>query len=407
MLPAPNSKKPREAAFLFILITVALDMLALGVMVPVLPKLVIEFSGNDLRSATIVTGLFSFSWAFMQFLFQPVLGALSDRYGRRPVVLLSNFGLGLDYIFMALAPTLPFLYVGRLISGATAASFSTANAYISDITPPEKRAGRFGMIGAAFGLGFILGPAFGGWLGHYDLRAPFWAAAAFSLANALYGYFILPESLPPEKRSPKIIWRSANVLGALGFLRREPALFLISVAIFLSYLAHESLPSLFVLYTDYRYHWDTETTGWALAIVGVSQTVVSGAVVRPAVARIGEKSTLALGLICGALGFAVYAFAPTGGIFMAAPPLIALWAMSNPAFQGIATRFAGASEHGRLQGALASLRGVSGMIGPLFFTQILAASIATDQFSGAGYFIAAVLLAGSLIVALAATGVRG
>jgi DHA1 family tetracycline resistance protein-like MFS transporter len=401
MLPAPT--RPRQAAFLFILITVALDMLALGVMIPVLPKLVIEFSGNDLRSAAIVTGVFNFSWALMQFLFQPVLGALSDRYGRRPVVLLSNVGLGLDYVFMALAPSLPFLYLGRLISGATAASFSTANAYISDITPPEKRAGRFGMIGAAFGLGFILGPALGGWLGNYDLRLPFWAAAAFSLANALYGYFILPESLAPEKRTSKIVWRSASVVGAIGFLRREPALALLSVAIFLSYLAHESLPSLFVLYTDYRYHWDAETTGWALAIVGVSQMVVSGAMVRPAVARLGEKSTLALGLVCGALGFAVYAFAPTGGIFMAAPPLIALWAMANPSFQGLATRFADASEHGQLQGALASLRGVSGMIGPLFFTQILAASIAAGRFTGAGYFIAAALLAGSLIVALAAT----
>ncbi len=404
MLSVPN--KSRDAAFLFILITVALDMLALGVMIPVLPKLVIEFAGDNLRSATIITGVFNFSWALMQFLFQPVLGAISDRYGRRPVVLLSNVGLGLDYIFMALAPSLWFLYAGRLISGATAASFSTANAYISDITPPEKRAGRFGMIGAAFGLGFILGPALGGWLGNYDLRLPFWAAAALSLANALYGYFILPESLLPEKRTRKIVWRSANVMGAFEFLRREPALSLLSVAIFLSYLAHESLPSLFVLYTDYRYHWDAETTGWALAIVGVSQTVVSGAIVRPAVARIGEKSTLVVALFFGALGFGVYAFAPSGGVFMAAPPLIALWAMSNPAFQGIATRFAGASEHGQLQGALASLRGVAGMIGPLFFTQILAASISVDRFSGAGYFIAALLLFASLAVSLAATRTR-
>ena len=404
MLSVPN--KSRDAAFLFILITVALDMLALGVMIPVLPKLVIEFAGDNLRSATIITGVFNFSWALMQFLFQPVLGAISDRYGRRPVVLLSNVGLGLDYIFMALAPSLWFLYAGRLISGATAASFSTANAYISDITPPEKRAGRFGMIGAAFGLGFILGPALGGWLGNYDLRLPFWAAAALSLANALYGYFILPESLLPEKRTRKIVWRSANVMGAFEFLRREPALSLLSVAIFLSYLAHESLPSLFVLYTDYRYHWDAETTGWALAIVGVSQTVVSGAIVRPAVARIGEKSTLVVALFFGAIGFGVYAFAPSGGVFMAAPPLIALWAMSNPAFQGIATRFAGASEHGQLQGALASLRGVAGMIGPLFFTQILAASISVDRFSGAGYFIAALLLFASSAVSLVATRTR-
>jgi DHA1 family tetracycline resistance protein-like MFS transporter len=399
-----SSGRRREAAFFFILITVALDMLALGVMIPVLPKLIIEFEGGDLKNAASITGVFGFAWALMQFLFQPVLGALSDRFGRRPVVLLSNFGLGLDYIFMALAPSLAFLFVGRLISGVTAASVSTANAYISDITPPEKRAARFGMIGAAFGLGFILGPAIGGVLGNYGLRLPFWAAAFLSLANAAYGYFILPESLPEEKRTPKIEWRSAHIVGSLQFLARERSVAMLSVAIFLSYLAHESLPSLFVLYTDYRYHWDAATTGWALTIVGVSQTIVSGALVRRAVAKLGEKRTLEIGLACGALGFLVYAFAPSGWIFMSAPPLIALWAMANPAFQAIATRFAATSEQGRLQGALASLRGVSGMIGPLFFTQILALSIGADTFAGAGYFIAAVLLVASLAVALRAAG---
>lgn len=400
MMNAP--KKRRSAAFVFILITVALDMLALGVMIPVLPMLIAEFEGGDLRAAAAATGVFGFAWALMQFLFQPVLGALSDRYGRRPVVLLSNLGLGLDYVFMALAPSLAFLFIGRLISGITAASLSTANAYVTDITPPEKRAGQFGLIGAAFGVGFILGPAIGGALGEYGLRLPFWAAAALSFANALYGYFILPESLPPEKRTPTILWRSANVLGSLDFLWRERALALIAGAIFLSYLAHESLPALFVLYTQYRYHWDAATTGWALTIVGVSQTVVSGALVRPAVARLGEKTTLAVALVCGAAGFAVYAFAPSGAIFMAAPPLIALWGMANPSFQGVATRFASGSEQGRLQGALGSLRGVSGMIGPLFFTQILAGSIAVGFFPGAGYFVSALLLLAALATAAAA-----
>ncbi len=396
----PSPKPQREAAFLFILITVALDMLALGVIIPVLPKLIVEFEGGDLRSAARAVGLFGFAWAAMQFLCQPVLGALSDHFGRRPVVLASNLGLGLDYIFMALAPSLPFLFVGRLISGATAASVATANAYISDITPPEKRAGRFGLIGAAFGLGFILGPAIGGALGEYDLRFPFWAAAFFSLANFLYGWFILPESLSPEKRTPKVIWRSANVVGSLQFLRSQPALTLFAVALFLSYLAHESLPTLFVLYTQSQYNWDASTTGLALAIVGVSQTVVSGALVRPAVARLGEKTTLTIALVCGALGFLAYAFAPTGAIFMAAPPLIALWGMANPSFQGLTTRLAGPSEQGRLQGALGSLRGVSGMIGPLFFSQILAVSLSRDIFLGAGYFIAAMLLVTSLVIGL-------
>lgn len=400
MFPAP--KRPREAAFVFILITVALDMLALGVMIPVLPKLIVEFEGGDLRAAATITGVFGFAWALMQFLAQPILGALSDRYGRRPVVLLSNLGLGLDYIFMALAPSLALLFVGRLISGATAASVATANAYVTDITPPEMRAGRFGLIGAAFGLGFVVGPAVGGLLGDYSLRAPFWAAAVLSLANALYGFLILPESLSPEKRTPTIVWRSAHVFGAVRLLARKPALSLIASGAFLSYLAHESLPALFVLYTQYRYNWDAGVTGWALTIVGVSQTIVSGGLVRPAVARLGEQTTLTIALICGALGFAAYAFAPTGWLFMSAPPLIALWGMAGPSFQGLATRFADASEQGRLQGALGSLRGVSGMIGPLFFTQILAASIAHDTFPGGGYFVAALLLIASLLVSLAA-----
>lgn len=394
----------REAAFLFILITVALDMLALGVIIPVLPKLIAHLEGGDLTSAARATGVFGFAWAAMQFFFQPMLGALSDRYGRRPVVLASNLGLGLDYVFMALAPSLPFLFVGRLISGATAASVATANAYIADITAPEKRAGRYGLIGAAFGLGFILGPAIGGALGAYDLRYPFWAAAVFSLANFLYGWFILPESLPPEKRTEKIVWRGANVVGSLDFLRHDPKLTFLSAALFLSYLAHESLPALFVLYTQSRYGWDASTTGWALTIVGVSQTIVSGGLVRPAVARLGEKTTLTIALAAGALGFLAYAFAPTGALFMSAPPLIALWGMANPAFQGLATRLAGQSEQGRLQGALGSLRGVSGMVGPLIFSQIFALSLSLDFFPGAGYFAAALLLASSLWLGMKAIG---
>jgi len=243
----------RPAAIIFILITVGLDMLALGVMLPVLPKLIVQFEGGEIASAASIAGFFSFSWATMQFLFQPVLGALSDRFGRRPVVLISNLGLGLDYLFMALAPSLPFLYVGRLISGVCAASFSTATAYISDVTPPERRAGRFGLLGAAFGLGFIVGPMIGGLLGDYGLRAPFYGAALLSLLNFLYGYFILPESLAAENRTKALSWRSANIVGALKMLGSQRELTLIAVAVFLSYLAHDSLPSLFVLYSDYRY----------------------------------------------------------------------------------------------------------------------------------------------------------
>ena len=395
----------RKAAFIFILITVALDMLALGVMIPVLPKLITQFEGGDISRAAAVTGVFGFAWALMQFLFQPVLGSLSDHFGRRPVVLASNLGLGLDYIFMALAPSLTVLFVGRLISGATAASMSTAGAYIADITTPEKRAGRFGLLGAAFGFGFILGPAIGGWLGGYDLRLPFWGAAALSLANALYGFFILPESLPEEKRTPKIAWRSANVFGALRLLASQRELSLIAAAAFLSYLAHESLPSLFVLYADYRYHWDAGKTGWALAIVGVSQTIVSGGLVRPAVARLGERTTVTIGLLFGAAGFLLYAFASDDALFVAAAPLIAMLGLVNPSLQGLATRLRDASEQGRLQGALSSLRGVSGMIGPLLFTQIFSLSVGAGFFPGGAYLLSAALVGASLTAALAATSV--
>jgi DHA1 family tetracycline resistance protein-like MFS transporter len=326
---------------------------------------------------------------------------LADRYGRRPVVLLSNLGLGLDYVVMALAPSLTWLFVGRLISGAAAASFSTASAYIADITPAEKRAARFGMLGGAFGLGFVLGPAIGGWLGQVDLRLPFWGAAAFSLLNATYGFFVLPESLAPENRAKKFVWRTAHVLGSIRFLGREPALALLSVAIFLSYLAHESLPSLFVLYTDYRYHWDARATGMALALVGIAQTVVAAGLVRQAVKRFGEIPTALAGLAFGVMGFLAYALAPTGGAFLAALPLVALWGLTGPAFQALATRLAGVSEQGALQGAIASMRGVSGMIGPITFTQILAWEIAKGSNPGVSYGLAALLLALSLGVTLA------
>jgi len=398
---ALQNYRPGKAAFMFIFVTVALDMVALGVMIPVLPKLIVSFSGGDFGSASRMVGYFGITWAFMQFMFQPILGAMSDRYGRRPVVLLSNVGLGLDYIVMALAPSLAWLFLGRIISGAAAASFSTASAYIADITPPEKRAGRYGMLGGAFGLGFVIGPAIGGLLGQYDLRWPFWGAAAFSLLNALYGYFVLPESLAPENRTKSFVWRTAHVIGSIRFLSRDRTLTFIAIAVFLSYLAHESLPSLFVLYTDYRYHWDAKTTGLALALVGIAQTVVAGGLVRPMVKRVGEKPTAIIGLVCGVAGFVAYAMASTGGAFIAALPLVALWGLTGPAFQALATKLAGVSEQGALQGALASLRGVSGMIGPITFTQILSYQIDGGHMPGVSYGLAGLLLVFSLIATLA------
>lgn len=392
------TRPPSKAAFAFIFVTVALDMLALGIMVPVLPKLIIQFEGGDIVRAAAATGLFGFSWAAMQFVFSPVLGALSDRYGRRTVILLSNFGLGLDYVLMALAPSLSWLFMGRIVSGITASSFSTAGAYISDVTPAEGRAARFGMLGAAFGLGFVVGPAVGGLLGAYNLRLPFWVAAGLSLANAAYGFFVLPESLPPERRSP-LKWRKANPVGALALLHSHPQLFGLSIATFLYYVAHEVLPSMFVLYTDYRYHWNARTVGLALAAVGVGSTLVSGGLVRPAVKRFGEEGALLTGLLFGAAGFALYGWAPTGAFFWLGIPLVSIWGLAGPAMQGLMTRVVGPSEQGQLQGALSSLRGVTGMLGPILFTQTFAAAIDVRhafKLPGAPYLLASLLLLASL-----------
>ena len=266
--------KHGKAAFIFVFITVVLDMLALGLAVPVLPKLILQFEHGDMASAASYAGLFGFVFMSMQFIFSPMIGSLSDRFGRRPVILLSNLGLGIDYLFMALAPTLSWLFVGRIFSGITAASFSAASAYISDITPPEKRAGYFGMLGAAFGIGFVIGPAVGGWLGDSDLRLPFYVAGGLSLLNFTYGFLVIPESLSHDKRTP-FQWKSANVFGSLQLLRSSPQLMLLSLALMFSYLAHEALPNMFVLYSNHRYGWDNKTVGLVLTIVGVSSTLVS------------------------------------------------------------------------------------------------------------------------------------
>lgn len=402
-------RAPGKAAFAFIFVTVMLDMMALGVMIPVLPKLVIEFEQGDTAQAAIMFGLFSTVWAAMQFLFMPVMGNLSDRFGRRPVVLLSNLGLGLDYVLMAVAPSLAWLFVGRVISGIVSASFATAGAYIADISPPEQRARRFGMLGAAFGVGFIIGPAFGGLLGGIDLRLPFWVAAGLSLLNAAYGYFILPESLPADRRS-SFSWRKANPFGALTLLRSHPELLALAAAAFLSRLSHDSLSSTYVLYVDYRYGWDETAVGLSLALVGVCSMIVQGGLVGPSVARLGERSVLLAGLLFGALGFLVQSIAPTGSPFLIGIPLIALYGLASPAIQALMTKRVGPTEQGQLQGAVHSLGGLAGLLSPLIFTQTFAAFIAPGSpvvFPGAAWLLAgAFLIAAALIAERQTRGVR-
>ena len=390
----------RRATFWFIFGTVLLDMLALGIIAPVFPKLVIQLEGGNETSAARLVGLFGTLWAAMQFLFAPVLGALSDRVGRRPVILVSCFGLGLDYVIIALAPTVGWLFLGRALSGITASSFATSFAYIADVTEPDQRAGRFGLLGMAFGVGFILGPAVGGLLGEIGLRAPFWAAGALSVVGAAYGWFVLPESLPLERRAP-FAWRRANPVGSLDLLRGHEALFGLAIVAFLYRVAHDCLPSLFVLYGDYRYGWTARAVGFALAAVGVASMIVQGGLVGPVVRRLGEPRALLVGLACGVLAFTIYGLAPTGTMFLLGIPVGALFGLSYPSLQGLMTRRVGPDEQGRLQGALASLMGIAGVIAPLLFTQTFAAAIGPFRELGAPgvpFLLAALLLVAAMVV---------
>jgi DHA1 family tetracycline resistance protein-like MFS transporter len=391
----------RRATVAFIFITVVLDVLAFGVIIPVLPKLVEDFVGGDTARAARIYGLFGTVWALMQFFCSPIIGALSDRYGRRPVILASNFGLGLDYVVMALAPTVGWLFIGRIISGVTGASFTTAGAYIADVTPPEKRASAYGMLGAAFGLGFVLGPAVGGILGSISPRLPFWGASALTLINATYGLFILPESLPPGQRKP-FSWRRANPVGSLQLLRSHHELIGLASVNFLYYLAHQVLPSVFVLYASYRYGWEERGIGLVLATVGGLNIIVQGGLVRPVVGRLGERGALLAGLLCGAAGFAIWGLAPTGAIFLGAMPIFALMGLYGPAAQGLMTRRVSPSEQGELQGANSSVMGITGMIGPGLFSVTFASFIsvrAAWHLPGAPFLLAAVLMIGGSGVA--------
>jgi DHA1 family tetracycline resistance protein-like MFS transporter len=393
---------PRSAAVIFIFVTILLDTLALGIIIPILPKLIESFVDNDTATAARYYGLFGTAWALMQFFFSPILGGLSDRFGRRPVVLLSNFGLSLDYVLMALAPSLRWLFVGRVISGITSASISTAFAYIADITAPDKRAEVFGKIGVAFGAGFILGPALGGLLGDVDPRLPFWVAAGLSFANALYGWLILPESLPPERRSPWR-WKSANPVGAVHLLSSDRVLAGLSIAHFVAQLAHVVLPSVFVLYATYRYGWSTTMVGATLAIVGICSMIVQGAAIGPIVRRLGERRALLLGFGCGAIGFLIFAIAPNGFLSWLGIPFMALWGLAGASTQALMTRLVSPEQQGQLQGATTSVQSVSQLLGPFLFTLTFAYFIgaaAPFKLPGAPFFLASALLLLALLISM-------
>lgn len=389
-------------AFWFIFIVVLLDVIALGIVIPVLPMLVESFTGGSVARAAYWVGFFTTVWALAQFVCSPIAGALSDRYGRRPVVLISCFALAADYVLMALAPNLFWLLIGRILSGIFAANAVAATAYIADVTPESERAQKFGMLGAAWGLGFVLGPALGGWLGGIDLRLPFWAAGGVTFVNALYGYFVLPESLAKEHRA-KFDWKKANPISSLQLLAQYRGLLPLATINFFYGVAHYVFPTVFALYTSYRYGWSPQVLGFTLALVGVLTILVQGVLVQPIVKAIGERKALWLGLTCGALGFLWLGLATTEWQYWSGLPLLALMGLFGPASQALMTQKMPPDAQGRLQGFNASVTGIAGLVGPTLFSTSFGFAIANGAnaaYPGMPFFIAGLLMAGGLALSL-------
>jgi MFS transporter, DHA1 family, tetracycline resistance protein len=394
----------RTPAIGFIFFTLFLDILGIGLVIPVLPKLIEEFTGNNTSNAAFYTGILTAVYALMQFMFAPILGSLSDQYGRRPVLLLSLFGLGVDYLLLAFAPNLIWFFIGRVIAGMTSASISTATAYIADVSPPEKRAQNFGLIGAAFGLGFIAGPALGGILGDVGLRVPFFVAAGLTLVNWLYGFFILPESLSLENRR-NFSWSRANPIGSLFALSKYPVVLTLTASIVLSYLAQNALQTTWVLYTDYKFNWTPTDVGISLAIVGLTAAIIQGGLIRVLLPYFGEKKAILIGQISAVISFTLYGLATQGWMMYAIIAIGAIGGIAGPALQGIISRGVPDNEQGSLQGSLASLASLSGVVGPLLANTAFGYFIseaAPIKIPGVAFFMAAVLSALSLVLILRA-----
>ena len=406
--PNPPLAAPTRFAQWVILIAVLLDMAGFGVSLTVLPPLIGKLAGA--AQAGWINGVFVGVWALVQFFTAPVLGLLSDRFGRRPMLLVSMVGLGVDYIVMALAPNLWWLLLGRLISAATSSSFSVCYAYVADLTTEETRTAAFGRLGAVFGLGFILGPAMGGLLGAVSLRAPFWAAAALSLANALVGFLVLPESLPQALRPPTFAWSKANPLGSLRLLRSHPELANLSWVHLLSQFAGSAIAGVYVLYVGRRYGWSTQMVGLSLALVGAVVAVVQGLLLGRITGWIGERRTLMVGLVCGALSLMGFGLAPTGWLIPGAIVLFGLWGLQGPALTSLMSQRVDASEQGQLQGAMASLTAIADSIGPLAFGALYTIAIgfsASGPITGAPLLAAAGVLVGALILCLTGLKAQG
>lgn len=389
----------RKAAIAFIFVTAVLDIISMGIIIPVLPSLIVEFTGSNAQAGWI-NGMLVALWAGMQFIASPIIGSLSDQHGRRPVILLSTIGLSIDYMLMALAPNLWWLALGRIIAGVTSASFTTVFAYMADITPPEGRARAYGLIGAAFSGGFVLGPLIGGLLGEYSPRAPFWFAAGLSLIAFLYGLLVLPESLAPEKRM-RFSWSRANPFGALMLLRSHAELSGLAIVTFLLHFSHYLFAAVWVLYASYRFDWSSFQVGLVLGSVGALDMLVQGVLLGPVTRRFGDRSTMVIGLFGGAIGIACMGLAPTGLLFALAILPNALWGLAMPTLQSLMTQRVSESEQGQLQGANMSVASIAGISSPLFFGAIYELSVGPGKpifWSGISFLIAALVLLAAAII---------
>lgn len=386
---------------IFILITVFLDVLGIGIIIPILPELIKEFVGGSTSLAGRYLGVIAATYAVMQFLFAPLIGALSDRFGRRPVILASLFGLGIDYLVQAFAPTIGWLFVGRLIAGVMGASFTAANAYVADVSTPEDRAKNFGLIGVAFGLGFIFGPAMGGVLGGFDLRLPFLVSAGLALLNWLYGFFVLPESLPAEKRG-EFRWANANPIGSLAVLRSYPLVAGLAVSFVFIGLAQRGLEVTWVLYTGHKFGWDERANGLSLALVGVMAAIVQGGLVGPVIARIGERTAVLAGMVIASLTYLGYGLAPAGWVLLLFIVLGSVGGVAGPAIQGLVAGTVSAQDQGKIQGAITSLMSLTSIFAPLIFASGLFAYFTSEaavvELPGAPFLVGAVLYLCAFVV---------
>lgn len=396
------AKEPRKAALVFIFITILLDVIGLGIIIPVVPSLIVELTGEELSDAALYGGALMFLYSFTQFLFAPIIGALSDRFGRRPVLLSSLAGFGVDYILTGFAPTIGWLFIARFVAGITGASTTTATAYIADISEPEKRAQNFGLVGAAFGLGFIIGPVIGGLLGELGPRIPFFAAAGLTFINFLYGYFVLPESLSKEKRRPFDIKR-ANPLGSLQQIRKFDGINAMLGIFFLIYLAQHATQSTWTYYTMYKFSWDEGMVGISLGVVGFCVAIVQGGLTRVVIPKIGEVRSVYVGLIFSAIGFLGFALSPSGSIMLMMVVPYCLGGFAGPALRGIISNKIPDNQQGELQGGLTSLVSFTAIFGPLLMTNLFSFFTSENtflHFPGAPFFAGCLFILTALSLSL-------